>query len=162
MSFDSQLVIELLNRDHNRTTLNCGNDPLNSYLKQQATQDIKRHVSRIFIARSPGNKTTILGYYTLSTLSIDLSDLPEKVARKLPKHPLPAALIGRLAVELSMQGHGVGQMLLANALKRTLAVAMKSVSTRWWWMPSAKKQNAITRNTGLLPSQKIAGACFYS
>ena len=123
MSFDRQLVIEPLNRDHNRETFNCGNDTLSNYLKQQATQDINRHVSRIFIARSPRNKTTILGYYTLSTLSIDLSDLPEKVARKLPKHPMPAALIGRLAVELSMQGHGFGQMLLANALKRTLAVA---------------------------------------
>jgi GNAT superfamily N-acetyltransferase len=123
VTFDSQLVIEPLNRDHNRATFHCGNDPLNSYLKQQATQDINRHVSRIFIARRPRNKTTILGYYTLSTLSIDLSDLPEKVARKLPRHPIPAALIGRLAVDLSMQGHGVGEMLLANALKRTLAVA---------------------------------------
>ena len=69
------------------------------------------------------DKTAVLGYYTLSTLSIDLSILPEKIAKKLPRHPIPAALIGRLAVDVSAQGKGIGKMLLANAIKRTLAVS---------------------------------------
>ena len=64
-----------------------------------------------------------MGYYTLSTLSVELSQLPENLARKLPHYPVPAALLGRLAVSQAAQGHGVGRMLLVDALKRTLAVS---------------------------------------
>ena len=123
MSSENELVIEPLNRSHNRIAFNCGIESLDGYLKHQANQDTKRRVSRLFVARSRQDKTRVLGYYTLSTLSIDLSILPEKVAKKLPKHPIPAALIGRLAVDLSAQGKGIGKMLLSNAIKRTLAVS---------------------------------------
>ncbi|MFZ0613458.1 MAG: GNAT family N-acetyltransferase [Desulfobacterales bacterium] len=49
--------------------------------------------------------------------------LPEKLSWKLPKHPVPAALIGRLAVSNAIKGQGIGKMLLADAIKRTLAVS---------------------------------------
>ena len=65
----------------------------------------------------------MLGYYTLSTLSIDLSVLPDRIAKKLPRHPIPAALIGRLTVDIYTQGKGIGKMLLSNAIRRTLAVS---------------------------------------
>ncbi len=119
----NKFTIEPLNRNHNRAAFNCGIDSLDRYLRRQASQDIKRRISRAFVARSHQDKTSVLGYYTLSTLSIDLSALPDKIAKKLPRHPVPAALIGRLAVDTSMQGQGVGSMLLANAIKRTLAVS---------------------------------------
>jgi GNAT superfamily N-acetyltransferase len=122
MSFGSELVIEPLNRNHNRTAFNCGIESLDRYLQHQANQDIKRRVSRVFVVRSRQDETKVLGYYTLSTLSIDLSVLPEKLAKKLPKHPIPAALIGRLAVDVSAQGKGIGKVLLSNAIKRTLAI----------------------------------------
>jgi len=98
-------------------------EALDRYLKMQAKQDIKRRISRVFVATKPDNPKTAIGYYTLSTLSIKLNQLPEKLARKLPKHPVPAALIGRLAVSNAAQGQGVGKMLLADAIKRTLAVS---------------------------------------
>jgi len=123
MSSGSELVIEPLNRNHNRTAFNCGIESLDRYLKHQANQDIKRRVSRVFVVRGRQDETRVLGYYTLSTLSIDLSVLPEKLAKKLPKHPIPAALIGRLAVDVSAQGKGIGKMLLSNAIKRTLAIS---------------------------------------
>ena len=123
MSSGSELVIEPLNRNHNRTAFNCGIESLDRYLQHQANQDIKRRVSRVFVVRSRQDDTRVLGYYTLSTLSIDLSVLPEKLAKKLPKHPIPAALIGRLAVDVSAQGKGIGKMLLSNAIKRTLAIS---------------------------------------
>ena len=123
MSFGSELVIEPLNRNHNRTAFNCGIESLDRYLQHQANQDIKRRVSRVFVVRSRQDETKVLGYYTLSTLSIDLSVLPEKLAKKLPKHPIPAALIGRLAVDVSAQGKGIGKVLLSNAIKRTLAIS---------------------------------------
>ncbi|BBO80284.1 hypothetical protein DSCO28_08500 [Desulfosarcina ovata subsp. sediminis] len=64
-----------------------------------------------------------MGYYTLSSLSLELQYLPEKLARKLPNYSAPAALIGRLAVSEPFQGHGIGAMLLADAIKRTLSVS---------------------------------------
>jgi ribosomal protein S18 acetylase RimI-like enzyme len=117
------LVIEPLNRTHDRTGFQCGVEALDRYLKKQAKQDVKRRISRVFVATEPDNPEAVIGYYTLSTLSIELNQLPEKLARKLPKHPVPAALIGRLAVSKAAQGQGVGKMLLADAIKRTLAVS---------------------------------------
>ena len=117
------LVITPLNPTHDRTAFQCGVEALDRYLKKQAKQDIKRRISRVFVATKPNNPKVVIGYYTLSTLSIELNQLPEKLARKLPKHPVPAALIGRLAVSDVAQGQGVGKMLLADAIKRTLAVS---------------------------------------
>ncbi len=101
-----RLAIELLDQSHNRNVFDCGIASLNRYLKRQANQDMQRRVSRVFVGRPPESKSRVLGFYTLSAISIDLSALPEKVARKLPKHPVPAALIGRLAVDLAAQGIG--------------------------------------------------------
>ena len=86
-------------------------------------KDIKRRISQVFVAITPESPSTVVGYYTLSTLSIELMQLPEEVTRKLPRHPIPAALIGRLAVSEQAQGFGVGKMLLMDAIKRTLGVS---------------------------------------
>ncbi len=129
MSSESELVIEPLNRHHNRAAFFCGIESLDRYLKRQANQDMKRRVSRVFVVRGRQDNTRVLGYYALSALSIDLSVLPEEFAKKLPKHPIPAALIalialiGRLAVDISARREGIGKMLLSNAVKRTLAVS---------------------------------------
>ena len=61
----------------------------------------------------------IAGYYTLSSTSVQLAELPEQVVRKLPRYPLvPATLLGRLAVDRRQQGKGYGRFLLADALFR--------------------------------------------
>jgi ribosomal protein S18 acetylase RimI-like enzyme len=117
------LVIELLNPTHDRTGFQCGVETLDRYLKKQAKQDIKRRISHVFVATKPDNPKAVIGYYTLSTLSIELNQLPEMLARKLPKHPVPAALIARLAISNAAQGQGVGKLLLTDAIKRTLAVS---------------------------------------
>jgi predicted GNAT family N-acyltransferase len=117
------IVIEPLNLTHARMGFQCGVEALDRYLKKQAKQDIKRRISRVFVATKPDNPKAVIGYYTLSTLSIELNQLPDNLARKLPKHPVPAALIGRLAISSAAQGQGVGKLLLADAIKRTLAVS---------------------------------------
>lgn len=118
-----ELVICPLNSTHERSEFSCGNESLDNYLKRQATQDIKRRISRVFVATTRESPTKILGYYSLSSLSIELNQLSEDAKRKLPRYPLPAALIGRLAVNQSAQGTGTGKMLLTDAIKRTLAVS---------------------------------------
>ncbi len=63
---------------------------------------------------------TIAGYYTLSSTSVQLAELPEQPLRKLPKYPrVPATLMGRLAVDRRLQGKGYGRLLLADALYRS-------------------------------------------
>lgn len=123
MSSPGGLVIEPLERNHNRTAFDCGIESLDRYLKRQAGQDIRRRVSRVFVGRSQADDRKVLGFYTLSALAIDLSALPVALTAKLPRHPVPAALIGRLAVDRSVQDTEIGRMLLADAIKRTLAVS---------------------------------------
>lgn len=118
-----ELTIEPLNAFHDRPGFRCGIEALDKYLKKQSKQDMKRRISRVYIAVTPDNPKKIMGYYTLSSLSIGLQQWPEKLSRKLPKHPISAALIGRLAVNRTEQGNGVGRMLLADAIKRTMAVS---------------------------------------
>lgn len=119
----SSLVIRPLDSDHDRPGFHCGVASLDDYIQKQARQDVKRRVSRVFVATTVEQPNSIMGYYTLSTLSIELSQLPQAHARKLPRHPVPAALLGRLAVNQAAQSHGVGKMLLVDAIKRTLAVS---------------------------------------
>ena len=118
-----KLIIESLGSHHNRQNFSCGVDSLDSYLKKQAKQDVKRRIARVFVATSDENPNAILGFYTLSTLAIELTQLPNELARKLPKHPIPAALIGRLACSTLVRGQGIGKMLLMDAIKRTLVVS---------------------------------------
>ncbi len=123
MSGYENLVIEPLGLIHNKQGFCCGVEVLDNYLKKQAKQDVKRKISKVFVATTEANPKNVIGYYTLSTLSIDLSHLPVDLAHKLPKHPIPAALIGRLACAIDVKGNGVGKMLLMDALKRTLVVS---------------------------------------
>lgn len=117
------LIIEPLGSHHDKKGFTCGNESLDTYLRKHAKQDIKRRIARVFVAVLADNPTIIVGYYTLSTLSLELTELPTEVVKKLPKHPIPAALIGRLACSVTAQGKGVGKMLLMNAIKRTLSVS---------------------------------------
>jgi len=119
----SNLIIEPLSSAHDRTGFTSGAESLDRYIRKQASQDIKRRISRVFVATRTDDREKILGYYTLSAISMNLPQLPERVARKLPKHPIPAALVGRLAVLTAAQGQGIGKMLLADAIKRTLSVS---------------------------------------
>jgi ribosomal protein S18 acetylase RimI-like enzyme len=123
MNDNQNLLIEPLNSGHDKSAFDCGVSSLNYYLKKQAGQDIKRRISRVFVATTLDQPTRIVGYYTLSSLSIELNELPQNLSRKLPRHPIPAALIGRLAINQQDQGNGIGQMLMANGIRRTLNVS---------------------------------------
>jgi GNAT superfamily N-acetyltransferase len=113
-------VIAPLAGAHDRQTFSCGASALDRYLQTQATQDIRRHVANCFVA-SPVQDTTVAGYYTLSAASIPMTDLPEAQTRKLPRYPvLPAALIGRLAVDRRYQGKQLGAALLFDAIARAI------------------------------------------
>jgi ribosomal protein S18 acetylase RimI-like enzyme len=113
-------VIAPLAAAHDRQTFSCGAEPLDRYLRTQATQDVRRHIANCFVA-SPLQSNAVAGYYTLSAASIPMTGLPAEQARKLPRYPvLPAALIGRLAVDRSFQGRQLGAALLFDAIARAI------------------------------------------
>ena len=120
----SRIMIELLDNMHNRNDFDCGKELLNSYLKNQAGQDIKRKLSACFVLAE--KKTNhIQGYYTLSNNSIPLSSFPEQIRKKLPGSyvSIPTTLLGRLAIDISFQGTGLGKILLIDALKRSYEIS---------------------------------------
>ncbi len=122
MTPSTRLAIAPLAKRHDRAGFSCGVEALDAYLRTRAGQDPRRRVARVFVCCEEGSEA-VLGYYTLSSLSIELSALPADKALRLPRHPVPAALIGRLAVSSDIQGQSIGRLLLADAVKRALAVS---------------------------------------
>lgn len=111
--------VEALGPQHDRSGFSCGNEPLDHYLLAQAGQDARKRVAAPFVL-CEGEKNTVLGYYTLSAISVDIGEWPETVARKLPRYPVvPATLLGRLAIDRRVRGHGAGEYLLMDALHRS-------------------------------------------
>jgi ribosomal protein S18 acetylase RimI-like enzyme len=109
--------VTLLDAAHDRVTFNCDAEPLNRYLREQVSQDIRRRVTACFVALADGKR--IAGYYTLASTSLLLTDLPASIGKKLPRYPtVPAVRLGRLAVDQAFKGQGLGGALLADALAR--------------------------------------------
>ena len=116
---EPKFIIELLGSKHDRAAFSCGVEFLDTYLRKQAGQDLKKHAAVSFVLTPNGS--TIAGYYTLSQYAVQLVNVPPEVEKKLPKYPLvPTTLIGRLAVSTAFRGQGHGETLLIDALHRIL------------------------------------------
>ena len=123
------LKIEPLDsRQHLRSDFSCGKESLAHYIHKQASQDLKRQIATTFVLiDDPDN--TVLGYYTLSAFSIDNIALDTAFVKKLPRYPrLPATLLGRLAVDRRQKGQRLGQLLLIDALKKSLNASTQIAS----------------------------------
>lgn len=113
------VVIEPLASHHDRTSFSCGQPDLDEWFRRRAGQDEKRNVARVFVAVDPD--LGAVGFYSLSSYTLALADLPEEVARKLPRYDaIPAALIGRLARDVRVRGQAIGELLVADAVRRSL------------------------------------------
>lgn len=97
----------------------CGTEELDRYLHQQAGQEERRNVSMPFVLTVPPGPD-VIGYYTLSSLSVHHEAWPLEIAKKLPRYPqLPVTMLGRLAVDVRYRGEGHGKHLLMDALYRS-------------------------------------------
>ena len=133
--------IEALTRQHDRLGFSCGVEPLDRYLREQAGQDARKHAAAPFVL-CEGRSNVVLGYYTLSALSVDVGAWPADVARRLPKYPdVPATLLGRLTVDLRLRGKGAGEHLLMDALGRALAASREIASVAV--VVDAKDENTV-------------------
>jgi GNAT superfamily N-acetyltransferase len=110
---------EPLNADHILGEFDSGVAPLDEWLKRRATTNELTGASRTFVMTS-GNR--VLGYYSLAAASIAHLTSTPKARRNMPD-PVPAVLIGRLALDRSLQGQGYGTSLLRDAVLRIAGAA---------------------------------------
>ena len=111
---------ETLSEAHARAAFRCGDAALDRYFQTQVTQDIRRRITNCFVVIETATGE-IAAYYTLSAASIPLLDLPPEDIKRLPRYPtLPVVRIGRLAVDKRFQRRGLGELMLMNAVHRTI------------------------------------------
>lgn len=102
----------------------CGDDPLNNYLKRHAwANQQKSSLGVTYVAIDEGAPRTVLGYFTLATASVPRDAFPRKYVRGLPPYDLPLILLARLAVDRRFSGKGLGHALISEAFKIALRVA---------------------------------------
>jgi GNAT superfamily N-acetyltransferase len=118
----AEWLIERLGKSHERGAFSCGKPPLDDFLRLRVTQYEKRRLGRTYVTVFPGEKK-VAGYYTLAAGAIPVANFPTDVAKRLPKHPVPVILLGRLAVDRQAQGQGLGKALLEDALHRCLELS---------------------------------------
>jgi predicted GNAT family N-acyltransferase len=115
-------------RRHIRSGFCCGNHSLDNYIRKQASQDLERKISTVFILVDEPD-FHILAYYTLSSYTVNITDLDEDMANRLPRYPrLPATLLGRLAVDNRHKGKGYGELMLVDALIKALNASVQVAS----------------------------------
>ena len=156
-------LVEPLTPQHHRDQFDCGVEALNRYLRTQARQEMDRDVAVAYVLCPTRRPSSIAGYYTLSSTAVRLADVPETTRKRLPRYPLvPATLLGRLAVDQTYRGHGLGERLLIDALQRSLMASRSVVSVAV--IVDAKELQPVRRSTRAMGSSRSRTsrcACFY-
>jgi GNAT superfamily N-acetyltransferase len=110
-------TVQRLDRSHDRASFDCGRPPLDHWLQRLAGQFERRDLARTYVAVKPGD-VKVLGYYALSNHHVSYEVLPEEQSKGLPTIDVPVVLLGRLAVDKTVQRQGLGEHLLLDALRR--------------------------------------------
>lgn len=112
-------AIELLSSSHDRANFSSGYPALDRYLREFASQDMRRRVSNCYVAIDLAGR--VAGYYTFAATSLPLRDVLPEQAKRLPRYTaFPAALIGRLSVDTQFRGRGLGSALIVDATARAI------------------------------------------
>lgn len=114
-----------IDKKHQRNSFDCSYQILNDYLKKYARQNHIKGLAKTFVAIPASGGLKVDGYYTASASVIEYEFLPDSHQRGMPAYPIPAMLIGRLAVDNSAKGQGLGSELLADALIRAVRAAQE-------------------------------------
>ncbi|MBC6455930.1 MAG: GNAT family N-acetyltransferase [Hormoscilla sp. SP5CHS1] len=106
-----------------RDNFDCGVTELNDYLKKYARQNHNKGIAKTFVALSADENREVIGYYSVSMDKIEFQSLPEGHRRGLPRYPVPAMLVGKLAVDRGMQGRGLGTELLMDCFRKAIRLS---------------------------------------
>jgi len=115
-------IIRRLDKSHDRASFDCGTPELNDWLQRLAGQYERRDLARVYVAVRE-NDLRVAGYYAISNHLVRYDGLPEDQAKGLPTIDIPVVLLGRLAVDKTLQGQGLGAHLLIDALRRAAHVS---------------------------------------
>jgi GNAT superfamily N-acetyltransferase len=122
------MIIRPLEREDDRDSFRCGEPALDTFLRKHALSNHESGLSRIYVALDDPASSGILGYYALSNTSIAADQLASIFTERLPRYPIPAILIGKLATDERRHGSGLGRTLLRHALQTSLRVAELSAA----------------------------------
>lgn len=112
------IEIRPLEKRDDREDFDCGQEDLNHFLRRFAGQNqFKHHIGTTWVAVEDRR---ILGFATVSAVSIEVDELSEATARKLPAYPLPVLRLARLGVSVEAQGRGLGKHLLRHVFELSL------------------------------------------
>lgn len=110
--------------DHDRAAFSCGNAALDRYLREQASQDVKRGLAAVFVITAKDAPKAIVAYYTLSSRELKIDQLPADIARKAGRYGyVGVTLLGRMAVDEKYKGAGLGALTLIDALAKSLTAS---------------------------------------
>lgn len=144
--------IEPLAKLHDRIGFDCGNEPLNLFLKQTARQHASRGISRTFVLidEAASEPKPILGFFTLNLCQIQSESLPSDEANKLPRS-VAGVRLGRLAVSKHHHGHGIGKILLVAAMKKFLEISSMAGGIGLFVDAKDHKAKAFYEHFGFVP-----------
>ena len=115
--------------NHDRAAFACGNASLDRYIREQASQDVKRGLAAVFVITAKDASRRILSYYTLSSRELRIEQLPIEIAKKAGRYGyVGVTLLGRMAVAVSCKGMGLGALTLMNALDRSFTASREVAS----------------------------------
>ena len=147
------LIIALLDADrHDRIAFDCGEPALNDYLQKTARRHLQKGIANTYVLVRRDDPRNILGFFTLSFLEVDLSEIPPQYGKALPNTHLPAAKLGRLAIDKRCQGNNYGRLLLVDAIRR-VANAIRNAAGVVGMFVDAKSPSvaAFYRKFGFIP-----------
>lgn len=126
--------------NHALAAFSCHKKPLENYIKQTASQDVRRNLAAVFVAVKRKTRK-VVGYYSLSNFAMRLDQLPPEFARQVGRYSfLPVTLLGRMAVSDEERGKAIGELLLMDALAQVLEGSRRVAS--WALFVEAKDKEA--------------------
>lgn len=111
-----------LGSEHRINGFDCGVGSLDIWLVKHARAAAGAGSARTYVVVD-AEQDRVVGYHALSLASIERDDASDRVRSGMPRHPIPAMLLARLAVDRTVQGRGIGAFLLRDAMSRALSVA---------------------------------------
>lgn len=116
----SAYVLERLGKEHDRKGFSSGLDLIDRYLRETARGHLEKGISvtRVLVAESASPPKPILGFITLSQISVEARSWDG--TKGLPGSPVSAVLLGRMGVAEAAQGRGLSRMLVAAACQLAL------------------------------------------
>ena len=108
-----------LDERHTFDTFDCGVPALDQWLMRRARANAKEGASRTYVAC---DGSQVVGYYALAAGAVEVGTAPGRFRRNMPD-PIPVVVLGRLAVDRSQHGKGLGRALFRDGALRVLQAA---------------------------------------